>query len=75
MTSTTSSERVLIVEDEPATRLGLTELVRNRRLGVFALCVVLFHLANAAMLPLAASMLTLRSSQAATIMVAASRST
>jgi MFS family permease len=50
---------------------GLAELVRNRRLVVFALCVVLFHLANAAMLPLAASMVTLRSSQAATIMVAA----
>jgi DNA-binding NtrC family response regulator len=29
MTSTTSSERVLIVEDEPSTRLGLTELVRT----------------------------------------------
>ena len=27
MTSTTSGERVLIVEDEPTTRLGLTELV------------------------------------------------
>jgi MFS family permease len=50
---------------------GLVELVRNRRLVVFALCVVLFHLANAAMLPLAASMLTLKSSQAATVMVAA----
>ena len=50
---------------------GLVELVRNRQLVVFALCVVLFHLANAAMLPLAASMLTLKSSQAATVMVAA----
>ncbi len=29
MTSTTSGERVLIVEDEPTTRLGLTELVRT----------------------------------------------
>src|SRR5258705_10663962 len=27
MTATTSGERVLIVEDEPTTRLGLTELV------------------------------------------------
>jgi MFS family permease len=50
---------------------GLAELVRDRRLVVFAVCVVMFHLANAAMLPLAASMLTLRSSEAATIMVAA----
>ena len=29
MTSTISAERVLIVEDEPSTRLGLTELVRT----------------------------------------------
>jgi len=29
MTSTTSGDRVLIVEDEPTTRLGLTELVRT----------------------------------------------
>lgn len=50
---------------------GFREMARSRPLVVFAICVVLFHLANAAMLPLAASMLTLRSSQAATIMVAA----
>ncbi len=50
---------------------GLGMLARNRRLVIFAVCVMLFHLANAAMLPLAASMLTLRSSQLATIMVAA----
>ena len=29
MSSTTASERVLVVEDEPSTRLGLTELVRT----------------------------------------------
>src|SRR5918995_984469 len=29
MTATTSGDRVLIVEDEPSTRLGLTELVRT----------------------------------------------
>ena len=29
MASTTTGERVLIVEDEPSTRLGLTELVRT----------------------------------------------
>ncbi len=50
---------------------GLMELARNRPLVIFAACVVMFHLANAAMLPLAASMLTLRSSQSATIIVAA----
>ena len=50
---------------------------RLRRAGAqqpflaFALCIMVFHLANAAMLPLAASMVTLRSREAATIMVAA----
>ena len=42
-----------------AVAVGLGEIVGNRPLVVFALCLVLFHLANAAMLPLAASMLTL----------------
>jgi MFS family permease len=65
-----------------ATRMGssspriglaaLAQLTRNRALIIFAFCIGLFHLANAAMLPLAASMVTLRSREAATIMVAAS---
>lgn len=50
---------------------GLLTLARNRPLVILAVCVMLFHLANAAMLPLAASMLTMRSSEAATVMVAA----
>jgi MFS family permease len=50
---------------------GFVTVLRDRRILAFALCVVLFHLANAAMLPLAASMVTLRSSNVATIMVAA----
>ncbi len=50
---------------------SLRALARDRTLRVFVGCVVLFHLANAAMLPLAASMLTLRSSEAATALVAA----
>ncbi len=54
-----------------ATIAGVLSLGRNRRLVIFCGCVVMFHLANAAMLPLAASMLTLRSSEAATVMVAA----
>jgi predicted MFS family arabinose efflux permease len=49
---------------------GLRALYANRPLRLFAGCAFLFHLANAAMLPLAASMLTLRSSQSATILVA-----
>ncbi len=49
---------------------GLRLLLANRALRIFAGCVILFHLANAAMLPLAASMVTLRSSRSATILVA-----
>ncbi len=51
-------------------RQGLAELLRNRALVIFAVCVMLFHLANAAILPLVASMLTLRSSGSATALIA-----
>lgn len=46
-------------------------LLGERRLLVLALCVVLFHLANAAMLPLVGSLLTLRSSGSAALLIAA----
>lgn len=49
---------------------GFGETIRTPAFAIFACCIMMFHLANAAMLPLAASMLTLRSSQAATVMVA-----
>src|ERR1700727_527243 len=51
---------------------GLRNLLQIRPLMIFAGCIALFQLANAAMLPLAASMMTLRSSQFATVLVAAS---
>ena len=51
---------------------GLLSLFEIRPLLIFAGCIALFQLANAAMLPLAASMMTLRSSQFATILVATS---
>ena len=51
---------------------GLLSLFEIRPLLIFAGCVALFQLANAAMLPLAASMMTLRSSKFATILVATS---
>ena len=51
---------------------GLLALLEIRPLLIFAGCVVLFQLANAAMLPLAASMMTLRSAKFATILVATS---
>jgi MFS family permease len=38
--------------------LSIRELVRDPRIAIFALAVVLFHLANAAMLPLAGEMLS-----------------
>src|SRR4029077_21148450 len=42
---------------------------RRRPLLTFAACVMLFHLANAAMLPLLGSTLTMRSSEWATVMI------
>ena len=51
---------------------GLLSLFQIRPLLIFAGCIALFQLANAAMLPLAASMMTLRSSRFATILVATS---
>jgi MFS family permease len=60
-----------IPKNSESVAAGLGEIVHNRPLIIFAICVIMFHLANAAMLPLAASMLTLRSGEAATIMVAA----
>jgi MFS family permease len=52
----------------PAELLALT---RKRPLVIFAGCIMLFHLANAAMLPVMASVLTARSSEWATILIAA----
>ena len=46
-------------------------LLRNRPLLIFAGCIMLFHLANAAMLPLMGSVLTTRSSEWATVLIAA----
>jgi predicted MFS family arabinose efflux permease len=47
------------------------ELLHNRPLLIFAGCLLLFHLANAAMLPLMGSVITMRSSQWATLIIAA----
>ena len=47
------------------------ELMKNRPLLIFACCLLLFHLANAAMLPLMGSVLTMRSSRWATLLIAA----
>jgi MFS family permease len=47
-------------------------MARRRALMIFAACLMLFHFANAAMLPLMGSVLTMRSSQWAILMIAAS---
>ena len=46
-------------------------LMQNKTLLIFAICLLLFHLGNAAMLPLMGSALTMRSSQWATLLIAA----
>jgi MFS family permease len=47
------------------------DLMHNRPLLIFAGCLLLFHLANAAMLPLIGSVVTMRSARWATILIAA----
>ena len=49
----------------------LLELAGNRPLIIFAGCIMLFHLANAAMLPQVASIVTMRSTEWATALVGA----
>jgi MFS family permease len=51
--------------------VGIRGLLANRTLLVFACCATLFHLSNAALLPLMSSVVTMRSSNWATTMVAA----
>lgn len=47
------------------------ELLHKRPLLIFAGCLLLFHLANAAMLPLMGSVVTMRSAHWATLLIAA----
>ncbi len=49
----------------------LRDVLRNQVLVGFAFCMVLFHLANAAMMPTLASLMTMRSSEHATILIGA----
>jgi len=50
---------------------GLRRLVIDRRLLIFGICVMLFHLSNAAMLPLAGSAVTMRAGHFANLIIAA----
>jgi hypothetical protein len=54
---------------KPPTKPGV--LMHNRSLLIFAGCLLLFHLANAAMLPLVGSVVTMRSARWATILIGA----
>nr|WP_244528542.1 MFS transporter [Methylobacterium gossipiicola] len=56
---------------EPKREGALRALLTNRALMCFGGCMTLFFLANAAMLPLVGSMLTLRASETATALIAA----
>jgi MFS family permease len=58
--------------DAPETPTGtVLDLLRKPALTAFALCIFLFHTANAAMLPLVGSEMTLRSAQWASVLIAA----
>jgi MFS family permease len=50
---------------------GLKRLLADRRLLIFAICVMLFHLSNAAMLPLAGAAVTMRAGHFANLIIAA----
>jgi MFS family permease len=56
------------IGDAPA---EVRTILRKRPLLILAGCALLFHLANAAMLPLMGSVLTMRSSERATVLIAA----
>jgi predicted MFS family arabinose efflux permease len=56
-------------DNRPPTKFAY--LLRQRPLLILAGCVMMFHLANAAMLPLMGSVVTMRSSQWATVLIAA----
>jgi predicted MFS family arabinose efflux permease len=58
--------------DAPAKRrIRPGALMQNRPLLIFAGCLLLFHLANSAMLPLVGSMVTMKSARWATLIIAA----
>ena len=52
-------------------RASLRNVLRQQRLMILCGCVALFHLANASMLPLMGSVMTMRSSEWATVLIAA----
>jgi MFS family permease len=63
------AERAAPAQQQP--RRSFRSLLRQRPLFILAGCIALFHLANAAMLPLMGGVLTTRSSTWATVQIAA----
>jgi MFS family permease len=59
-----------VSREEMRSAWSITQILRARALLVLTGCILLFHLANAAMLPLVGSAITMRSSQWATVVVA-----
>lgn len=59
------------VEERDKAPTDLRNLLSKRSLFILAGCVAIFHLANASMLPLMGSVVTARSSQWATVLIAA----
>ena len=57
--------------DPKQQRSGLVALLTDRRLLVFAACAILFHLSNAAMLPIVAGELTQTAGSRASLIIAA----
>jgi len=58
-------------EDTPKPEVPARRLFSNRQLLIFAACIALFQLANAAMLPLMGSILTMHANSWAAVIVAA----
>ena len=52
-------------------RISFAQLLQHRSLLALGVCIVLFHLANAALLPLMATVVTTRSSEWATVLIGA----
>jgi MFS family permease len=67
----TAAGRPQRVRDRTRAPIRPGALMQNRTLLIFAVCLLLFHLANAAMLPLMGSVLTMQSSRWATLLIAA----
>lgn len=64
-------DAALSARASPVDWSGLRDLVTDRRLLAFGACALLFHLSNAAMLPLAASNAVKQSGSAANLIIAA----